>query len=194
MFGKSVKGCAPLFSTATSAKKILLSTLPRDWHTMCCDDQDHVANLDEPEFENTMFSGLDGLRRIIKDCLYTSNVRDVTIYNAAQLCITTDGFRTTSIDTRQALAIMWGDDPVHPARDCYKSLAEHLQSSLQIQPKSTASMASERPLKRQRWLEAESSNTVAPLDTSHGRGRGNLNRGLREFRGPRRPHGYRSRY
>jgi hypothetical protein len=48
MFSKSVKACAPLFNVATSAKKILLSPLPRYWHARCCDDDDHVANLDEP--------------------------------------------------------------------------------------------------------------------------------------------------
>jgi hypothetical protein len=184
MFSKSVKACAPLFSTATSAKKILLSPLPRYWHARCCDDEDHVANLDEPGFKNELFSGLDGLRRIMKDSLHTSNVRDITIYNTTQ--ISTDGSRTTSIDTREALAIMWGDYPVHPARDCYESLAEHLQTTLQTQSEPTASTASKRPLKRPRWLKAEASNTVAPRDPSRGRGRGSNTRGIRGFRGRRR--------
>jgi hypothetical protein len=44
MNSKSVKACTPLFSIATSAKKILLSPLPRYWHARCCDDDDHVVH------------------------------------------------------------------------------------------------------------------------------------------------------
>jgi hypothetical protein len=153
-----------------------------------------VANLDEPGFENELFSGLDGLRRIMKDSLHTSNVRDLMIFNTSQLCISTEGSRTTSIDTRSALSIMWGDDPVHPDRDCYESLAKHLQSTLKMHAESTASTTSERPLKRPRWLEAEASNTVAPRDASRGRGRGGPIHGTRGFRGQRRPRGFRGRY
>jgi hypothetical protein len=65
----------------------------------------------------SLFSGLDGLRRTIKGILFTSGIRDVTIYNSGQLCVTLDGSRSTSTDIREALAIMWGDDPVHPSRD-----------------------------------------------------------------------------
>jgi hypothetical protein len=153
-----------------------------------------VTNLDDTDFESTLFNGLDGLHRVIKDNLFTSGGREVTVYNTAQLCVTLEGSRTTSIDTREALAIMWGDDPVHPSRDCYQSLAEHLQSTIELQPESAASSSSERPLKRPRWLEAESSDTVASRDSSRGRGRGQNNRGSRGFRGQRRPRGFRGRH
>jgi hypothetical protein len=72
MFTESVKACTPLFSTQTAAKKILLSPLPRYWHGRCCDDSDHVSNLDELDYENALFTGLDGLRRIIKDTSTTT--------------------------------------------------------------------------------------------------------------------------
>jgi hypothetical protein len=79
----------------------------------------------------------------------------------------------------EALAIMWGDDPVHPTRDCYQALAEHLHANLQLHHQETgSSAASERPLKRPRWLEAKSSTTVAPRDPSGGRGRGFGNRAI----------------
>jgi hypothetical protein len=195
MFSKSVKACSPLFGINTQAKKLILSPLLRYWHARCCTETDHVANLDEPEYENALFSGLDTLRRIIKDALFVSNVRDVTVLNTTQLCVTLDGARNTSTDIREALAIMWGDDPVHPSRDCYQALAEHLQSTLKQQQHGSASTSAsvERPLKRPRWLEADSANTVAPRDSAGGRGRGNSNRS-RGQRGGRRPRGFRGRY
>jgi hypothetical protein len=148
MFSKSVKACSPLFGINTQAKKLVLSPLPRYWHSCCCAETDHVANLDEPEYENALFSGLDTLRCIIKDALFVSNVRDVTVLNTTRLCVTLDGARNTSTDIREALAIMWGDDPVHSSCDCYQALAEHLQSTLkQQQHGSTSTSASlERPL------------------------------------------------
>jgi hypothetical protein len=72
MFNKSVKVCTPLFNIATSARKLLFSPLPRYWRQLCCSDTDHVSNLDETTYENTLFGGLDGLRRIIKDTLFST--------------------------------------------------------------------------------------------------------------------------
>jgi hypothetical protein len=145
MFTGSVKACSPLFSTPTAAKKILLSPLPRYWHGRCCEDTDHVSNLDDLDYENTLSTGLDGLRRIIKDTLFLNNIRDVSIYNTSQLCVSLEGSRTTSTDIREALAIMWGDDAVHPSRDCYTSLAEHLHTTIgqAAQPTTASSTASE---------------------------------------------------
>jgi hypothetical protein len=158
-------------------------------------DRGSVAEPPDAEYENALFSGLDTLRRIIKDALFVSNVRDVTVLNTTQLCVTLDGARNTSTDIREALAIMCGDDPVHPSRDCYQALAEHLQSTLKQQQHGSASTSAsvERPLKRPRWLEADSANTVAPRDSAGGRGRGNSNRS-RGQRGGRRPRGFRGRY
>jgi hypothetical protein len=198
MFTTSVKNCIPLFSVTTPAKKVLLSPLPRYWHGRCCNDTDHVANLDEPGFENSLFTGLDGLRRVMKDTIFLNNARDVTIFNTTQLCVTTEGARTTSIDVREALAIMWGDDPVHPSRDCYSSLAENLHAVINksTTPTAASSTTSDRPLKQPRWLEAESSDTVTPCDPSRGRGRGGFPRTRRHRGGrrPRGPRGYRGGY
>jgi hypothetical protein len=161
-----------------------------------------VSNLDEPDYETSLFTGLDGLRRSIKDILHISGIKDVTIYNSGQLCVTLDGSRSTSTDIREALAIMWGDDPIHPACDCYRALAEHLHAHLQLQHHETSSSAaSERPLKRPRWLEAESTTTIAQRDPTGGQGRGFGNRGsgggggTRGFRSGRRMRGrFRGRY
>jgi hypothetical protein len=177
MFGKSVKQCIPLFNISSAAKKIILSPLPRYWQSRCCDDDEHVANIDDVDFQGMLFSGLDSLRRIIKDTLHCNNVRDVTILNSSQLCVAKEGSRQTSTDVRAALDIMWGDDPVHPNRDVYDSLAEHLVFKFQSQSEATPSTSSDRPLKRPRWLETESSDTVTPKPPGRGRGRGRGGRG-----------------
>jgi hypothetical protein len=50
-----------------------------------------------------------------RDVLHCNGVKDVKIYNTSQLCVATEGSR--SRDVRDALAVMWGEDPVHPSRD-----------------------------------------------------------------------------
>jgi hypothetical protein len=195
MFTKAVKVCIPLFSIATHAKKLVLSPLPRYWHHRCCGDEDHVANLEEEGYEDDLFSGLDNTRRIIKDVLHCNGVKDVKIYNTSQLCVAIEGSRSTGGDVRDALAVMWGEDPVHPSRECYGSLGEHIDALLTSSETTSSNISTssaDRPLKRPRWLEAEASDTVVPRDAT--RGRGNFPRTRGSFRGPRRGRGGRTRF
>jgi hypothetical protein len=86
----------------------------------------------------------------------------------------------TNDDIKAALAIMWGSDPVHPSEDAYATVVVNLSALLT--PTSTATglqppVAPERPQKRPRWLQEESSSTV----TSRG--------GFNNIRGPVRGRG-----
>jgi hypothetical protein len=116
MFVRAIKICMPLFSclATPSVKKIVLSPLPRYWMKRCCDDSDHVANLEDPEYEKKMFTGLDTFRRTIKDVLFTAGVSNFFVYNSAQLCSGVPGSRTTTDEVRDALAILWGTTPSTP--------------------------------------------------------------------------------
>jgi hypothetical protein len=191
MFTRAVKICLPLFSCPTSAKRIVLSPLPRYWRARCCSDKDHVANLEDPDFERMIFSGLDSFRRLIKDVLFTSGVGQVSVYNSGQLCSGMPGARHTTEEIRDALAILWGEDPVHPASICYEALANGLQAIItpeatnsDIEPATFAVL--ERPHKRPRWLEADACPTVDPRGGGRGRGtnwRGRGGRGGQRGRG-----------
>jgi hypothetical protein len=198
MFSKSVKVCIPLFNINSNAKKIVLSPLPRYWQRRCCGDTDHVANLEEEGYEAELFSGLDSTRRIIKDVLNSHGVKDVKVYSTSQLCVSVEGSRSTGSDVRDALAILWGEDPVHPSRDCYTSLGEHIDALLNsiCSAGSVSTIGSERPLKRPRWLEDESSSTVVPRNVNRGRGSNYRGRGPRRGSrgGGRGPRGGRGRY
>jgi hypothetical protein len=190
MFTRSIKICLPLFSVQTAAKKIVLSPpLPRYWMERCCEDKEHVANLEEPGYEKTLFTGLDNFRRLLKDTLFTSGVSGISVYNTSQLCSGMPGSRQTSDEMKDALAILWGDDPVHPSVDCYEALASSLDNL--ITPAQTSTDTTTRdskpsgggdwPAKRPRWLDSEASNTVTP----RGGGRGQRRPGGRGFWRPR---------
>jgi hypothetical protein len=180
MFTKAVKTCVPLFSCSPSTKKFILSPLPRYWQERCCTDDDHVSNLGDPSFEDTIFSCIDSQRRIIKDVLHTSGVRSCTTLNFGQLCTTEPGSKVTNDDIKNALAVMWSSDPVHPSEDAYATVAINLNALLMPAnplPSPQQSPASERPQKRPKWLQDDSCGTVTP------RGGGNFGRGLPRGRG-----------
>jgi hypothetical protein len=176
MFAKSVKTCLPLFSEAPAVKKNVLSPLPIYWQERCCQDEEHVSNISDPDFKATIFTGLDTLRRSIKDVLHTSGVKNFSVHNTSQLCTCEPGGKTTNEATRDALAVMWrSDDPVHPSEDAYATLASNISgvlvTTVSTEPGSQKSQPQpDRPLKRPRWLEEESSNTVPVNNNVAGRG------------------------
>jgi hypothetical protein len=127
MFSKSLKTCLPLFSAVNATTKIVLSPLPKYWQERCCEDEEHVSNIKDPDFEAVLFSGLDSLRRVTKDVLHTSGINNFKVYNTSQLCSAEAGAKMTSASTRDALAVMWkSDDPVHPSEDTYATLASNI--------------------------------------------------------------------
>jgi hypothetical protein len=184
MFAASIKVCLPFFNCFPAVKKIILSPLPRYWQERCCDDEDHVSNMGDPLFETSIFNSIDEQRRQIKDVLHTSGCRNCSTLNFGQLCTTEPGAKVTNDDIKNALAVMWGSDPVHPSEDAYATAAVNLCSYLQpagSNELSSQSPALDRPLKRPRWLQEDSSNTVVP--------RGGFSRGRGPWRGRGGPRG-----
>jgi hypothetical protein len=178
MFANSVKTCVPLFSCSPSIKKLILSPLPRYWQDRCCDDVEHVSNLDDPSFEASIFTSIDAQRRTIKDVLHTAGIRSATTLNFGQLCTTEPGAKVTNDDIKAALAVMWGSDPFHPSEDAYATVAVNLSALLMPTSTSTGPQPPadlERPQKRPRWLQEDSSGTVTPrgaFNNSRGPARG----------------------
>jgi hypothetical protein len=50
MFSKSLKTCLPLFSAVNATTKIVLSPLPKYWQERCCEDEEHVSNINDSMF------------------------------------------------------------------------------------------------------------------------------------------------
>jgi len=62
MFSSTLKICEPIFKAAEkAASAILLSPMPRYWSKSCCEDVEHAPNRNDEDFEQYLFSGLDGL-------------------------------------------------------------------------------------------------------------------------------------
>jgi hypothetical protein len=175
---------------ATEAKKSVLSPLSRYWRARCCDDTDHVANLEDPDFERMIFSGLDSFRRIIKDVLFTSGIGQVVVYTSGQLCSGMPGARHTSEEIRDAPAILWGGTTLCTLPPSAMSVLASRRSSHLTSPAPRLRLPLHPP---QRGLSRGRGGLRLMLycgPRGEGRGRGNNWRG-RGGRGGRRGRGFR---
>jgi len=180
----SLKTCLPLFKAGAKHKMLLLSPLPRYWLNSCCEDVEHNTNKLDEDFEEYLFSGIDGLRRQCKDFLFKNKYSGVKVLNTAQLMCSADGSPSTSQEVKDELTARWGTDPVHPSQELVDVLVENI-IKLTADKGCAASAAHAAPqqqlqqAKRPRWLMEQSTVEVSPLvyNSTRGRGRGRARRG-----------------
>jgi len=187
LFLHTLKTSLPLLKAANGCKKILLSPLPRYWLTSCCEDQEHIANRADADFEDQLFAGIDELRRQCKDYLFKNKIENVVVKNTCQLLCSGGGGRLTAKSTREEAATLWGPDPVHPSTESFINLAANVVIlATEAAPKSSAAGQSRRsapqPAKRPRWLDGQAGSGVSPMAYQpmyggRGRGRGCVYRG-----------------
>ena len=178
MFQHTLKTSLPLFKAAGPHKKIILAPLPRYWISNCCSEADHIPNRLEEDFEDVIFSGIDGLRRQIKDFLFLNKIPNCRVFNTAQLIATEVGGRTSSHEVREALKARWGSDPVHPEANCFTSLAANLLTKLRPSENNSESTDPQPVAKKPCWLDQPGTATVSPSGPyMRGRGFGQTRRG-----------------
>jgi hypothetical protein len=139
LFVRSLRICLPLFQAAENRKKIVMAPLPRYWLKRCCDDVEHVANLDHAAFEDSVFGGLDTLRDITKDFLRSCGVDLMKVLSPLQLMTDAEGGSVTTRQHRDDARRQWGPDPVHPGPALFKKMATNL---LAVEPSVVPAAAS----------------------------------------------------
>jgi hypothetical protein len=90
--------------------------MPRYVLSGCCGNVSHVANRSDPYYLEDMRVQLDGLRRNLREFLFTSGRRTFKVYDPN---IVLKDF--TAEQT-------WGDDPVHPKREVTSKMADAIIS------------------------------------------------------------------
>jgi hypothetical protein len=103
--------CSPIASALQKTCIILISPIPRYINAKCCSNEGHVDNFSEPDIDEEIAVGLEGLKRILRNWAVENNLTfkliDPTMLNDA--CDL--GIKTRVTCSGQPL---WsGYDPVH---------------------------------------------------------------------------------
>jgi hypothetical protein len=95
---------------------IVISPMPRYWKQACCSDRSHVTNLRDPDYQASMLSALECMRRNLKDFLFHIGRRNTRIIDPVM-----DIKRMRDEEA-------WGNDPVHPLPQVYAKIAEAINN------------------------------------------------------------------
>jgi hypothetical protein len=107
---------------------VLVSPIPRYVFRKCCDNLDHIDNFEDPELDEEMVLGLEGVKKITQNWAIEHDlcfeIIDPTLL--ADSCDLGLRERTTSSGQQP-----WRqDDPVHLTTDGYKDIAQAIMDSV----------------------------------------------------------------
>jgi hypothetical protein len=102
----------PLLDAAEKRRVLLITPLPRYLAASCCDDRLHTTNRNDPYFKQRLTTGLEEVRKNVKDFLYYEGRRNVKVMDPA--------VDIRGLEDGQT----WEDDPIHLTPAAYSKLAE----------------------------------------------------------------------
>ncbi len=148
---KVLAGCSKIAHALKETGTVLVSPIPRYVFRKCCDNSEHIENFEDPELDEEMVLGLEGVLKILQNWAIEHDlcfeIIDPTLL--ADPCDLGLRERTTSAGHR-----LWRqDDPVHLTADGYKDIAQAIQDCVVSGP------------------SVESASTVDSAGTSHKRRR-----------------------
>ncbi len=129
--------------------KLFLSPFPRYLLRSCCTDPGHVTNLQEDDHISILLDHSRDLARTIRELCFTCGIKRFKVLNPVPM-IAGDEDIAAKLD-RESLAMIWGDDPVHPSTTAYDNLAECLVrtcSDLEDKAPSSSHKSGPPPAKR----------------------------------------------
>jgi hypothetical protein len=92
----------PIFNVIGKRKCLWVAPIPRYVTRGCCEDRTHVSNRTDMYYLEDMRLQLDGLRRHMKEFVYSSDLRDFTVKE------------------------IWGEDPIHPTQLAMGRMADDI--------------------------------------------------------------------
>jgi hypothetical protein len=181
-----VKELAKTMLYCGSSQKYLLGPFPRYLLDRCCDNNKHITNLDDDDYISYLIGSCRDTSRAVRELCFTCGVRKVRILNPLVMMVG-DVECVDELD-REALAMLWGDDPVHPYTSAYDNIAEYLSESVAAEKKPAEQKmekrppSKSRPVNRASWINSDTGGVIYAPRGARGswpRSRGNR----RPFRG-----------
>ena len=145
-----------MFKAAKQVPTIIMGPVQRYQSRGCCDDPDHITNLEDPDYGANVTGGITALGQYLRQLVWHRRWRNVVVVNTPDLMGISGAFSVEEAAVRlQDVMDRWGDsDPVHPTKTAYDSLAVALMDLIRTktmgnEEKSSATEGS-RGIKRPR--------------------------------------------
>ena len=123
---------APIFRAAKNVPTLVLGPIPRYMSTSCCDDPDHLTNLEDADYAANIAGGVCALGRHLRQLVWHKRWKNVVVINTAELMgiYGTYSIEEAAVRLREVM-VLWGDsDPVHPTPAAYENLAKAVHDLL----------------------------------------------------------------
>ncbi len=110
MLAPYVKNCTAIFNELANVPKIVLSPLSGSLTRGCSADPEHAPNRSEPDFRRTIISGMERLRKAIREQLLALGIRNYKVLNPLWLM---GGAKSIDAALQGTIDQLWDSDPVH---------------------------------------------------------------------------------
>jgi hypothetical protein len=158
---KILSGCSKLARVLKETGTVLVSPIPRYVFGKCCDNPDHIENFEDPELDEEVVSGLEGVKKILQNWAIDHDLC-FEIIDPTLLSDTRDlGLRERTTSTGQRL---WRrDDPVHLTSEGYRDIAQAVADSVVSGPIEDSASLTGSSKSSQKRKRAESVVTKHPI-------------------------------
>ncbi len=104
--------------------------LPRYLTAPFCPDQDHAPSRTSDSLEKSILSGLERLKKSVKDFLFFSGIRMIKVVVPLWLVA---GPTTINANLQASIDTLWENDPVHPTEDGFWRLLAGLRTTALVE-------------------------------------------------------------
>jgi hypothetical protein len=158
---KILAGCSKLARALKETGTVLVSPIPRYVFSKCCDNSEHIENFEDPELDEEVVLGLEGVKKILQNWAIDHDLC-FEIIDPTLLSDTRDlGLRERATSTGQRL---WRrDDPVHLTTEGYRDIAQAIADSVVSGPIEDSASLTGSSKNSQKRKRAESVVTKHPI-------------------------------
>jgi hypothetical protein len=120
----------PIIKAGGDCRKIILSPLSRYWVAPCCCGSGHHVNYNDPGYLPGLGDSVYRIRDHLRDLAHLKRIRKYRVFCPNRLIGMGERGDDPSIEELRVVADRWGTDPVHPAADTYRVMAEKLEEEM----------------------------------------------------------------
>ncbi len=129
VFRKTLDNTVPILTVCKMSVCIVIPPLTRYLFAGCCKQNDHSANVGDPDHAKTMLTDVIGLRNTLKKFVSGLGLNRCRVLDS---CCVTDCTATANLETRlDHLRTITASDGVHFSADGYNNLVKNIVSNME---------------------------------------------------------------